>query len=78
MVTDVSKDLFCAHIPGAVAVAACGPVGHVVVRADIFFEKEEDTKEYNKYLQAYVTAVHKNSYNDLQSFQPYNTPPVQP
>jgi hypothetical protein len=45
-----------------------------VVEADIFFEKEEDTKEYNKYLQACIPEAQKTAYNDLESFQPYNTP----
>ena len=59
------------------AVAAEGQAStkrRVVVQADIFFENETDTKEYNKYLQACIPAVDKYSYNDLQSFQPYNTP----
>jgi hypothetical protein len=32
---------------------------HTVVEADIFFEKEENTKQYNKYLQLYISAAYK-------------------
>jgi hypothetical protein len=31
-----------------------------VAEADILFEKVDNTKKYNKYLQTYITAVHKN------------------
>lgn len=32
---------------------------HIVVEADIFFEKDESAKEYSKYLQASISAVCK-------------------
>jgi hypothetical protein len=32
---------------------------HIVVEANIFFENEENTKEYKKYLQACISRVHK-------------------
>jgi hypothetical protein len=62
----------------AVGLANSGSGGHVVVQADIFFDKEEGTKECNKYLQACIISVHKNAYNDLEWFKPYNTPPLKP
>jgi len=33
----------------------------IVVEADIFFEKEENTKEYSKYLKICTSIVHKMS-----------------
>jgi hypothetical protein len=47
------------------------------IQADIFFEVEEDTKEYSKYLQACIPAVHNSAYNDFESFQPYNSTSLQ-
>ena len=36
-----------------------GSSGHVVVEVDTLFKKEENTKEYNKYLHACIAAAHK-------------------
>jgi len=36
-----------------------GSGGHMVVEVDTLFEKEGNTKEYSKYLQACIPAVHK-------------------
>ena len=51
-----------AGLDGYVGVAAVNDATtkrHVVVEADIFFGKEENTREYNRHLQACTPAVHK-------------------
>jgi hypothetical protein len=43
---------------------------HIMVGADIFSEKEENTKEYNKYLQALYTCSAQNAYKTLSRSNP--------
>ena len=50
----------------------------IVVEADIRFQKEENIREYNKYLQTCIAAVHGNAYSDLASSNPYNAALLQP
>jgi hypothetical protein len=51
---------------------------HNVFEVGILFEKEQYTEEYSKYLQTGIAEGHKNVYNNLAWFKPYNTPPLQP
>jgi hypothetical protein len=39
----------------------------IVIEADIHFQKEENTREYNKYLLTCIAAVNKNADSDLAS-----------
>jgi len=61
-----------------VADAKSGKGGHYKIqRGEVCmpFEKEEDTKEYNKHLQTCIAEMHKNVYGDLawlKRHHPYN------
>jgi hypothetical protein len=50
----------------------------IVFEADIRFQKEENIREYNKYLQTCIATVHGNAYSDLESSNPYDAALLQP
>lgn len=49
-----------------------------MVEADIYFEKERNTKERNKHLQACFICSAQNTYHDRESLKPCYTAPPQP
>lgn len=42
-------------------VGQAATISHIVVETDIYFDKDENTKQYNKYLQAYISANRSRS-----------------